>query len=258
VRRDGFLILLLGSLVLTVLLWTGAGLSSPGQQSVATVATNTPTDTPTNTATNTPTDTPTNTPTNTPTDTATPTPTNTPTNTPTDTPTPTPTNTPTDTPTPTPTNTPTDTPTPTPTNTPTPTPTNTPTPTPTPTPVAHHGCPHDHWKAHLNHWPPTGHATGQTLESVFSVPDAYSLDQVSLLSALGLPGGSGAVGGARTLMKQAVAALLNASHPQIDYTLTQAQVINRVDVALASAERKRMLALAENLETQNTQGCPLH
>lgn len=259
-RRDGFLIVLLGSLVLTVLLWTGAGLSSPGADLTATVVTNTPTntptDTPTNTPTNTPTDTPTATPTNTPTDTPTATPTATPTNTPTDTPTATPTSTPTATPTDTPTATPTSTPTPTPTNTPTPTPTRT--PTPTPTPIAHHGCPHHDWRAHLHHWPPTGHATGHTLESVFAVPDRYGLDNVSLHSALGLAGGSGVVGGARSLVKEAVAALLNASHPEINYPLTQAQVISRVNVALASANRKTMLALAGHLATHNNHGCPLH
>ena len=82
-------------------------------------ATNTPTETPTNTAT------PTNTPTETPTNTATPT--NTPTETPTNT------ATPTNTPTETPTNTAT------PTNTPTETPTNTATPTNTPTPIVYNG-----------------------------------------------------------------------------------------------------------------------
>ena len=107
-------------------------------------ATNTPTETPTNTATttNTPPPTATNTATATSTATHTPTATNTatetPTNTPTatNTPTQTPTNTPTATNTPTETPTPTDTPTATPTNTPVPTATNTPTETPTNTATA--------------------------------------------------------------------------------------------------------------------------
>lgn len=59
-------------------------------------------------------------------------------------------------------------------------------------------------------------------------------------------------------MKQAVAALLNASHRDIDYPLTRTQVIHRVDAVLATADRKRMLALAESLASQNAHGCSLH
>jgi hypothetical protein len=175
------------------------------------------------TATPTPTDTPTNTPT--PTDTPTPTPTDTPTNTPTNTPTPTdtPTNTPTNTPTPTdtPTNTPTptDTPTntPTPTDTPTNTPTNTATPTATPTP-GDEGCTPGFWRNHLFDWGPTGYAPGDSFEAIFG-RNAFSGDP-TLLQVLELTGG-----GLNRLSSHAVAALLNAAHPDVAYPLTEAEVI---------------------------------
>jgi hypothetical protein len=228
-------------------------------------ATSTPTDTPTNTPTNTPTGTPTNTPTGTPTDTPTNTPTNTPTDTPTNTPTNTPTGTPTDTPTNTPTNTPTDTPTNTPTDTPTNTPTNTPTPTPTstptftPTPSTFHGCTPGYWKQsqHLDSWLATGFVPNQTLESVFDVPDGFGLDNLTLLDALGLQGGSGTTGAARTLLQAGVSALLNSAHPDLDYPRTTSAVITDVNAALASGNRTTMLNLAKSLDRDNKRGCPI-
>jgi hypothetical protein len=189
-------------------------------------------------------------------------PTNTPTNTPTDTPTDTPTNTPTDTPT----NTPTDTPTNTPTNTPTDTPTNTPTKTPTPTktftptPQRLEGCTPGYWKQsqHFDSWTPTGYNPNQTLESVFDVPNSLGLDDQTLLQALNFNGGSGTAGASRILLRAAVAALLNAAHPDIDYPRSPAQVIADVNAALASNNRNTMLTLASALDADNNLGCPLN
>ncbi len=190
------------------------------------------------------------TPTNTPTETPTPTPTDTPTPTPTNTPTETPTPTPTDTPTPTPT----DTPTPTPTDTPTPTATNTATSTPTP---GFDGCTPGFWKNHLGDWTATGYSTGMTLEDVFDVPDVYGLDDVTLLEALDLSGGSGTQGAAQVLLRAAVAALLNAAHPSVAYSLSETQVIDQVNAALASDDRTTMLTLANLLDGYNNGNCTI-
>jgi hypothetical protein len=206
----------------------------------------TPTDTPTNTATNTPTDTPTNTATNTPTDTPTNSPTNTATNTPTDTPTNTATNTPTDTPTNTATNTPTNTP--------------TSTATPTNTPIPLQGCTPGYWKQsqHLDSWLTTGFSPSQTLESVFDVPNSLNLDNATLLQALNFGSGKSDKVGASTLLRSAVAALLNSAHPEVDYPRTTAEVIAEVNAALASGKRARILALAAELEDDNRLVCPLN
>jgi hypothetical protein len=146
-------------------------------------------------------------------------------------------------PTPIPTDTPTDTPTP----APTPPPTNTPTNTPIPTPVA---CTAGYWKQphHLDSW--TGFTPDQTLESVFDVPDAFGLDNTTLLAALEFQG-------AEILLRQAVAALLDAAHPAVDYPLSVDQVRAEVDAALATGDRSTILALASRLDGLNGQGCPL-
>jgi hypothetical protein len=186
-----------------------------------------------------------------------PTPTPTPTNTSTPTNTPTATPTPTNTPTSTPTATNTPTPTPTPTNTPTATPTKTATPTATPTPRANEGCTPGFWKQpqHLDSW--VGFAPGQTLESVFNVPNAFGLDNATLLEALSFQGGESVTDAARILLRAAVAALLNAASASVDFPLSVSDVTAQVNAALASGNRDTILALAARLDALNNLSCPL-
>ncbi len=98
---------------------------------------------------------------------------------------------------------------------------------------------------------------GQTLESVFNVPNSLGIDNVTLLQALGFQGGSGVSGASRILMRAAVAALLNAAHPDVDYTLSEGQVITQVNAALATLNRDTMLTLATSLDTFNNLNCSI-
>jgi outer membrane biosynthesis protein TonB len=202
-------------------------------------------------------------PTNTPTATDTPTntpvaPTNTPTNTATNTPVP-----PTNPPTPTDTNTPTNTPVP-PTNTPTntPTATNTPKPTKTPTktpkPIRFEGCTTGYWKEqhHLDSWRPTDYSPTQKLEKLFDVPNQFELDNKTLKEALSFKDGSGKQGAAQMLLRAAVAALLNAAHPDVEYPRSVNDVITAVNQALTHS-RDKMLTLATALDKDNNLRCPL-
>lgn len=130
-----------------------------------------------------------------------------------------------------------------------------------PPPVAgNEGCTPGYWKNHLDSWASTGFAPTQTLESVFDVPDALGLDNASLHAALSFSGGSGVAGGARILLRAGVAALLNASSPDVDYPRTTAEVIADVNAALASGDRATMIALAAELDADNNGdgGCPLN
>ena len=76
----------------------------------------------------------------------------------------------------------------------------------------------------------------------------------SLLDALLYPGGPDPAGGARILLKQAVAALLNSASGF--YPLTTAQVIGMVNSALATGNRSTMVTLASSLQELNRLGCP--
>jgi hypothetical protein len=80
----------------------------------------------------------------------------------------------------------------------------------------------------------------------------------TLLEALDFAGGPGTEGGARNLMRAAVAALLNSAHPEVNYPRTTASVIADVNTALASNDRDTMLNLAALLDGDNNLGCPLN
>ena len=118
------------------------------------------------------------------------------------------------------------------------------------------GCTPGFWKNHprLEFW---NYLPGQNLDPVFNVPDSFGLDNVTLLGALSLPGGPGAQGAARILLRAGVAALLNAAANNMNYPMSQTDVINAVNAALASGNRDTMLSLATQLDNLNNLGCPL-
>ena len=59
------------------------------------------------------------------------------------------------------------------------------------------------------------------------------------------------LGASKNLLRQAVAALLNAASSGVDYPLSVVQVINQVNAALASNDRNTILALAGTLDQYN-------
>lgn len=128
------------------------------------------------------------------------------------------------------------------------------------------GCTLGYWKNHTgegrgnqqNAWAATGYSTDDALEDVFDVPDDYELDDVTLLEALSFNGGGDATAASRLLLKQAVAAVLNASHGAVDYALTSGDIIAQVNAALATEDRSTMLTLKDELDAFNNAGCPLN
>jgi hypothetical protein len=80
----------------------------------------------------------------------------------------------------------------------------------------------------------------------------------TLLQALSFKGGSSLNGAKETLLRAAVAALLNAASSGVDYPLTTLEVQNMVNAALASNNRVTILAVAQTLDMYNNLGCPLN
>ncbi|MBM3237115.1 T9SS type A sorting domain-containing protein [Candidatus Poribacteria bacterium] len=113
-----------------------------------------------------------------------------------------------------------------------------------------------YWKNHPESWPPTGYVTTQQVKTVFIIPSAIdpNIAKKTLIDTLGGGGGSGINGAAKILLRAAVAALLNAAHPNINYPLTVGKVISDVNTALASLNRDTMLALATTLDNYNNLG----
>jgi len=134
----------------------------------------------------------------------------------------------------------------------------TPIPEPLPPAEGDEGCTPGYWKNHTGSWAGTGFAPGQTTLSVFSGASAFpSLASQTLLQSLQGGGGTGTLGAAKTLLRAAVAALLNAASSGVDYPRTSAEIIADVNAALASNDRATMLALASELDSDNNLGCPL-
>ena len=138
----------------------------------------------------------------------------------------------------------------TPTPNPTPVPTTTtapPTTTTTTTRPPHfEGCSHGFWKNHPDKW--SGYSPYQKVKSVFPAAPA-DIKNLTLLEGLKLGGG-----GANALTRQAVAALLNAAHPEVDYPLTTRQVIALVNGAFASGKRVFIESLKYTLDHFNNLG----
>jgi hypothetical protein len=127
-----------------------------------------------------------------------------------------------------------------------------------PVPTGDEGCSPGYWKNHTRSWAAAGYSPSQSTSSVFSAAGAYgSLGSQSLLQSIQGGGGPGATGAAKILLRAAVAALLNAAHPGVDYTRTAAAIVSDVNAALAGGDRDAMLALASALDDDNNLGCPL-
>jgi hypothetical protein len=121
------------------------------------------------------------------------------------------------------------------------------------------GCSRNYWNQsnHLDSWVATGYTPSQTLESVFNVPDKFKLDSVTLRKALSFDSGSSTTAAARTLLRYAVAAILNGAHPGVNFPRTDAEVIADVNAALVSDSRSTMLNLAADLRADDNLGCAL-
>ena len=118
-------------------------------------------------------------------------------------------------------------------------------PPPPPPPGA--GCTPGFWKNSVGSWPPTGYSPSQSFNSVFGVV-AFTPD-ITLFTAVGLGKGD-----KNALARHAVAALLSASHPDVDYGMTAAQVIAAVQGAVASGNYE---SVKNDLAALNELGCSL-
>ena len=120
------------------------------------------------------------------------------------------------------------------------------------------GCSHGYWKNHLGEWAATPYAPTALVGDVFVSSVAFpSIANSSLLDALEFNGGPGVDGAIRNLLRQAVATLLNAAHPDVTAPYSVLEIIDLVNAAIDSDDRQEILALAGELDDANNLGCPL-
>ena len=130
-----------------------------------------------------------------------------------------------------------------------------------PPPPDFEGCTPGFWKNSPGSWAPTGYSPNQLLTSAgFVLPNGQINNQLgddTLMEALNYGGGDNLVGAAQILLRAAVASLLNAAHPDVDFPRTEAEIIADVNAALATKDRATILALASALDADNNLGCDL-
>ena len=125
------------------------------------------------------------------------------------------------------------------------------------------GCTPGFWKNHTdlakypNAWPPTGYTSGQTVGSVFAVPYA-SLANATLADGLAFQGGNTIEEKSEILLRAAIAAVLNAEHPAINYPVGDGAIIATVNAVLASGDKGLTVLLAGLLDSLNNLGCPIN
>ncbi len=123
----------------------------------------------------------------------------------------------------------------------------------TPVALGTQGCTPGYWKNHL-----TGTLANTAVGTLFSgLPASFANE--TLIQALQGGGGSGISGALTILLRAAVAGLLNATNPNVQYSLTAAQVVSMVNAAIASGDRDTILSVATTLDNANngSGGCPL-
>jgi hypothetical protein len=111
------------------------------------------------------------------------------------------------------------------------------------------GCTPGYWKNSLGAWP-SPPSPDDSLSLYFG--DCAPSD--TLLNALNY-GGSG--GMMDILLRAAVAALLNAMHPQVAYGMPESNIRSAVADALCSEDDHAMEQLKNTLDALNNAGCPL-
>jgi hypothetical protein len=130
--------------------------------------------------------------------------------------------------------------------------------------TGHEGCTPGYWKNHTDSWQEA--APGDLFGSAYTSARA-NVAGVTLLDALGLPGGSGLDGAARILARAATAAWLNAAHDDVGYPWRRVGegedgrpgLVSTVNAAFESNNRATMLALASWLDDDNNLAeCPLN
>jgi hypothetical protein len=112
------------------------------------------------------------------------------------------------------------------------------------------GCTPGYWKQpqHFDSW--TVHTQTDTFDSVFGV-SAFPAS-LTLLQALQQGGG-----GINALGRHAVAALLNAVSPNVNYPITSADVIALTQAAINSGNKTLIEQTKNRLESYNQLGCPI-
>ncbi|MFX1362825.1 MAG: hypothetical protein ACFE7A_05185 [Promethearchaeota archaeon] len=111
------------------------------------------------------------------------------------------------------------------------------------------------WKNHLDAWvgySPEDHWMDYFEDNITIRIRKATISNPTLLEALMATGGiNETIGVYDALARHAVAALLNAAHPDIDYPLTEAEIISQVNEVIGNADHTDAEPLKDTLDSYN-------
>lgn len=121
------------------------------------------------------------------------------------------------------------------------------------------GCTPGAWKNRLRRigaWGPTGFETDDLVKDVFAAAGTYFPNE-TLLQALRFQGGNEFDEKLEILLRAATAAVLNSSHPDVDYDYAVGEIVGKVNSAILSEDADEVTDLAKELDDFNNQGCDI-
>jgi cysteine-rich repeat protein len=125
-------------------------------------------------------------------------------------------------------------------------------------PMGGEGCTPGYWKNKTFAWDPTPYDPGMLVRDVFTLPAMFdSIGDTTLRAALRWSSGDLPIEVAENLVKHAIAALLNASHPDVAYSYSAGEILAAVNAALAVGDPTEMDDLHMDFDSANNDGCPL-
>jgi hypothetical protein len=117
------------------------------------------------------------------------------------------------------------------------------------------GCTPKFWRVNLSYWGDTKYSPTQKFNSIFPLAGNTALGHATLFQLLTFTGDPQING--QSVTSIIIAALLNASHPGVNYPVDLSTLINGINAALAAGSLDAFLEQAAFLQKKNDLGCPL-
>jgi hypothetical protein len=120
------------------------------------------------------------------------------------------------------------------------------------------GCTPGYWKQeqHFDSWP-APYTPDSNLRDIFVTSPVELIPDDTFLEALNYGGGPGVDGATQILLRQAVAALLNASSPDVGFPVSIGHVVSTTIDRIESGHRQTILNRAIYFDSINNLDCPI-
>ena len=120
------------------------------------------------------------------------------------------------------------------------------------------GCSVGFWRPNVDAWEPTNKDPDETIFETFEVPEGdipFTPTDATLIDGLQVGAANPITPEWRGFVRQAIAAILNAQHPEVNYPLTPEEVKSRFQSVIENLDLRD--AVESELDAFNDLDCPL-